>query len=58
MTHSGSHKGTIPYGGITVYIGKASLELNIQQWQHNILATYQLTKVSCIHFGNIGHPVA
>ena len=36
----------------------ASLKLNIQQWQHNILVTYQLTKVSCIHFGNIGHPVA
>ena len=25
------------------------LKLNSQQWQHNILATYQLTRISCIY---------
>ena len=46
-----SHKGTIPYWGITVYIGKASLQLNIQQWQHNILATFSKTPVILWHKG-------
>ena len=56
--HGHTDKGTIPYWRITVYIGKASLQLNIQQWQHNILDTHQLTKVSCINFENTSHPVA
>ena len=31
---------------------------NFAQWQPNILATYQLAKVSCIHVGSTGYFVA
>ena len=49
---------TATQGGTILCIGKVSLRLNIQQWQHNILTTYRLTRISCIHVGNTGHLVA
>ena len=55
MPHGRTEKVPILYRD---NFASALLELNIQQWQHNILATYQLTRVSCLHFGNTGHPVA
>ena len=54
---------TAAQGGTILYrdnfaSAKHHSDFNIQQWQHNLLATHQLIRISCIHVGNTGHLVA